>query len=228
MAKFVAYYRVSTTKQGRSGLGLDAQKLAVENYVDQMDGELIASFEEIESGGRQDRPKLSQALAHCRVSRAMLVVAKLDRLARNVRFICELMESGVDFIAVDMPQANRLTVHIIAALAEWEKEAISKRTKDSMRVAAMRGVKIGNPKIRELQSKAMARAQEKLDEFARKVQPHFKRHDPDGTLAALKLAVVLTAEGVLSYRGKGWTAATVISMRKRFLRLGRTSQSNVS
>jgi DNA invertase Pin-like site-specific DNA recombinase len=113
--RLVAYFRVSTDKQGRSGLGLEAQEAAVAKFAAARGGEIIARFAEVESGKRNDRPELVNALAACRKHKATLVIAKLDRLARNVAFIANLMESGVDFIAVDMPSATRLTIHILAA-----------------------------------------------------------------------------------------------------------------
>src|SRR4028119_557620 len=130
--RFIAYYRVSTDKQGRSGLGLDAQREAVHRHLNGGDWSLVAEVVEVESGKRNDRPKLAEALRLCRIHKATLIIAKLDRLARNVAFISNLMESGVEFTAVDFPQANRLTVHILAAVAEHEREMISRRTKDAL------------------------------------------------------------------------------------------------
>ena len=115
--KFVSYLRVSTDRQGRSGHGLEAQRKAVEDYLNGGHWRLAAEVVEIESGKRNDRPKLAEALRLCRLHGAVLIIAKLDRLARNVAFISNLMESGVEFTAVDFPQANRLTVHILAAVA---------------------------------------------------------------------------------------------------------------
>jgi DNA invertase Pin-like site-specific DNA recombinase len=126
---FVAYYRVSTDKQGRSGLGLEAQCAAVEAHVSGARGIVAAEFVEIESGRKKDRPQLAAALAAAGAHRAVLVIAKLDRLARNVHFVSGLMESGVEFVAADMPTVNRLTVHILAAVAEEEARMISARTK---------------------------------------------------------------------------------------------------
>jgi len=127
MADFIAYYRVSTDRQGASGLGLDAQRQAVAGFIGT--GQLVAEFTEIESGRRHtNRPQLLAALTECRKRRAVLLIARLDRLARNVAFIANLMESGVDFVAVDMPSASRLTIHILAAVAEHEREMISTRT----------------------------------------------------------------------------------------------------
>ena len=141
--KAVGYYRVSTAKQGASGLGLDAQRSAVRSYVGNW--QLIDEVTEIESGKRNDRPALAHALSLCRVHGATLIIAKLDRLARNVAFISSLMEAGIEFIAVDFPQANRLTVHILAAVAEWEAGMISQRTRLALAAAKARGVKLGNP-----------------------------------------------------------------------------------
>jgi DNA invertase Pin-like site-specific DNA recombinase len=141
---FVAYYRVSTDRQGQSGLGLDAQRAVVAAYV--AGRELAAEFTEIESGRKNDRPQLLAAVAACRERRAVLVIAKLDRLARSVAFIANLMESGVEFVAVDMPQANRLTLHILAAVAEHEREMISARTKAALAAARARGRRLGNPR----------------------------------------------------------------------------------
>jgi DNA invertase Pin-like site-specific DNA recombinase len=125
IGRFVAYYRVSTDQQGRSGLGLEAQREAVQRYLDGGSWSLADEVTEVESGRRTDRPELDRALGLCRLYGATLVVAKLDRLARNVAFISKLMESGVDFVAVDLPQANRFTIHILAAVAEHEREMIS-------------------------------------------------------------------------------------------------------
>jgi DNA invertase Pin-like site-specific DNA recombinase len=129
--KFIAYYRVSTKRQGLSGLGLDAQRDSVAAYLARVQGKLIEEFTETESGTRKGnhRPKLAAALAQCRVTGATLIIAKLDRLARNVAFTSNLMESRVEFVACDFPQANRLTIHILAAVAENETEMISTRTK---------------------------------------------------------------------------------------------------
>lgn len=140
---FVSYLRVSTKEQGRSGLGLEAQREAVAAHMAREGGELAREFIEVESGKKSDRPQLAQALAHCRALGARLVVAKIDRLARNVHFVSGLMESGVDFVAADMPSVNRMTIHILAAVAEEEARAISKRTKDALAAAKARGQQLG-------------------------------------------------------------------------------------
>ncbi len=142
----VTYLRVSTDRQGQSGLGLDAQRAAVAAYV--AGRPVLGEFVEVESGRKDDRPQLAAALALCRQRRAVLVIAKLDRLARSVAFISNLMASGVEFVAADMPQANRLTVHILAAVAEHEREMISQRTKAALAAAKARGTRLGNPRPR--------------------------------------------------------------------------------
>lgn len=144
MADIIAYYRVSTKQQGDSGLGLEAQKAAVEAYARQQGVRIAASYSEVESGKLAERPQLLKALAHAKRSKATLVVAKLDRLARNVAFLSALMRAGVDFIACDNAHANKLTIHILAAVAEDEAERISARTKAALAAAKARGVKLGS------------------------------------------------------------------------------------
>jgi DNA invertase Pin-like site-specific DNA recombinase len=155
MIDFVAYMRVSTDKQGITGLGMDAQRESVLRYVSTR-GRLLAEFIEVESGRKDNRPQLRAALEECRKRRAVLLIARLDRLARNVAFIANLMNSDVEFVAVDMPQANRLTIHILAAVAEHEREMISQRTKAALAAAKARGIKLGNPRYQEALARARA------------------------------------------------------------------------
>lgn len=140
---FIAYYRVSTARQGESGLGLEAQQKAVADYLNGGDWKILAEYTEVESGKRSDRPKLAEAVALCKRHKATLIIAKLDRLARNVHFISGLMEAGIEFIAVDNPNANKLMLHMLAAFAEHEREMISKRTRDALQAAKARGVQLG-------------------------------------------------------------------------------------
>lgn len=184
--KWVAYYRVSTAKQGASGLGLEAQEAAVRSFLNGGEWELIASYTDVESGTRKgnDRPELAKALAHCKRTGAQLVIAKLDRLARNVHFITGLMESGVNFVAADMPQANKLTVQILAAVAEAEAEAISARTKAALAAARERGVKLGKP--------------ENLTTDA-------QRKGAEATKAKARAAYANQAESIKAMRAKGLT-----------------------
>lgn len=148
MPQYVAYYRVSTDKQGIKGLGMDAQREAVSHFIAGK-GELAAQYIEVESGRKNDRPQLHLALAECRKRRAVLVIAKLDRLGRNVAFISALMDGGVDFLCCDNPHTNRLMLHMLAAFAEHEREQISQRTKAALAAAKARGTKLGNPRAAE-------------------------------------------------------------------------------
>jgi DNA invertase Pin-like site-specific DNA recombinase len=141
--KFVAYYRVSTAQQGKSGLGLEAQVEAVKRHLNGGEWELLGEFTEVESGKRKNRPELIAAMALAKKQKATLIIAKLDRLARNLHFISGLLEAGVDFVAVDNPRADKFILQILAAVAENEARAISDRTKAALASAKARGVKLG-------------------------------------------------------------------------------------
>lgn len=143
--QIISYLRVSTARQGASGLGLEAQRAAVSSFASAGSHTLMTEYVEVESGSKNARPQLAAALAACKLHRATLVIAKLDRLARNVAFIANLMDGGVEFVACDMPHANRLTLHLLAAIAEHEREMISQRTKAALQAAKARGVRLGNP-----------------------------------------------------------------------------------
>jgi DNA invertase Pin-like site-specific DNA recombinase len=144
-ARLISYLRVSTARQGASALGLEAQRAAVTTYARDGQHHVLHEYLEVESGGKAARPQLEAALAACKLQHATLVIAKIDRLARNVAFIANLMDGGVEFVACDMPHANRLTLHLFAAIAEHEREMISQRTKAALAAAKARGVKLGNP-----------------------------------------------------------------------------------
>jgi DNA invertase Pin-like site-specific DNA recombinase len=207
MQGFVAYYRVSTDRQGQSGLGLDAQRAAVAGFVGVR--ELIAEFTEVESGKRADRPQLATALELCRRQRAMLVIAKLDRLARNVAFIANLMESGVEFTAVDMPSANKLTLHILAAVAEHERETVSQRTRAALAQARKRGVKLGRP---DGDTRHMHRARSaRVAAFRATVLPEIKRLIGQG-MSQRKIAAELNRRGLTTYAGRPWRVQHVSSL----------------
>ena len=154
----MAYERVSTARQGASGLGLEAQRKTIEVFAVSRGAEVLARFTEVESGKRADRPELAKALHLAKVTGATLVIAKLDRLSRNAAFLLALRDSGVKFIAVDMPEANDLTVGIMALVAQAERAAISRRTKEALAVAKPGGVKLGNPPMARKLSGALARA----------------------------------------------------------------------
>lgn len=217
---FVAYYRVSTDRQGASGLGLDAQRQAVARQVN--GGQLAAEYTEIESGRRHtNRPQLLAALEECRKSRAVLLIARLDRLARNVAFIANLMESGVDFVACDMPQANRLTIHILAAVAEHEREMISQRTKAALAEAKRRGTRLGNPRIEE--ARALAIAAHCASRPAPEVLALMVEKRRQGkTLRAI--ANDLNRLNIRPVRGRQWYASSV---RGQIAALDKTSRQDV-
>jgi DNA invertase Pin-like site-specific DNA recombinase len=205
VSRLVAYYRVSTDRQGQSGLGLDAQRAAVAAFVAGR-GELLAEYTEIESGRRNDRPELDRALALCRYKRAVLVIAKLDRLARSVAFISNLMESGVEFVACDMPQANRLTLHILAAVAEHEREMISRRTKDALTAAKARGTRLGNPRpdleaARAARSAKAARFRDGAAPLARELRAQGRK--------LREIAAELNARRIPTECGRRWHASSV-------------------
>jgi DNA invertase Pin-like site-specific DNA recombinase len=146
--RYVTYYRVSTERQGRSGLGLDAQKAAVTEFLRSTGGTLHAEFTEIQSGKRDDRPKLAEALKVCKLSRSTLLIAKLDRLSRNAAFLLTLQSASVRFVACDMPDMNETVVGIMAVIAQSERKAISARTIAALAAAKARGVRLGNPKLK--------------------------------------------------------------------------------
>ena len=143
--KFVSYLRVSTDRQGRSGLGLEAQRKAVADFLNGGSWTLVAEFVEIESGGDDDRPELAKALAMCRIQNAVLVIAKLDRLSRDPAFLLGLQKAGVRFVAADMPDANEAMVGFMAVMAGWERKMIGERTRQALQAAKARGTKLGNP-----------------------------------------------------------------------------------
>ena len=209
---FVAYYRVSTDKQGRSGLGLDAQKAAVQQFIGRSGGELCANFQEIETGKHSSRPELQSALKLCRQKKAVLVIAKLDRLSRNLAFIANLMESGVDFVACDMPTANKTMLQIMAVFAEHEREAISQRTKDALQAAKARGQQLGNPRP-DVPQMNRKRAQN-TRQFREALYPQIKAlHDSGMTLRAI--AQTLNERGTRSQNNRQWHAEAVRLILKR-------------
>ncbi|PLT97192.1 recombinase family protein [Sinorhizobium medicae] len=212
--KLVAYYRVSTARQGASGLGLEAQQEAVRAHLNGGNWQLVVEVVEVESGKRNDRPKLAEALRLCRLHGATLIIAKLDRLARNVAFISNLMESGVDFIAVDFPQANRLTVHILAAVAEHEREMIAARTKAALQAAKARGIKLGGDRgnfsaVKDRGPAASAAIRSaKAAERAKLVGPIAREFWAAG--ASLRsIAAELTSRSIPAPRGGHWSAVQV-------------------
>ncbi|WP_254506523.1 recombinase family protein [Anatilimnocola floriformis] len=212
--KLIAYYRVSTAKQGASGLGLEAQRAAAAAYAQQVGGEIIAEYVEVETGKRSDRPQLRVALAHAKRAKATLVVAKLDRLARNVHFVSGLMESGVPFDCADRPGADPFRLHIEAAVAEEEARKISARTKDALQAAKARGTLLGasNPACRNLSDEARAKgaaatSANAASYYAGVLPTILERRAAGVALAAI--ANELNAAGRVTQRGMPYTATAV-------------------
>lgn len=217
--KFVSYLRVSTKRQGESGLGLEGQRAAVEAWLNGGKWQLVSEHVEVESGKRDDnRPALAKAIEACRAFNAKLVIAKLDRLSRDAHFLLGLEKAGIEFVAVDMPHANRLTVGIMALVAEQEREAISQRTKAALAAAKARGTRLGKPKGTKVLNAEIgfARGIETIKAnarvFAERIQPVLAELDG---LSASAAAQELERRGYATARGGKWSATLVIRTRKR-------------
>ncbi|MGO3928787.1 recombinase family protein [Rhodopseudomonas pseudopalustris] len=220
--KFVSYLRVSTDKQGRSGLGLEAQREAVSRYLNGGRWELIAEYVEVESGKRNSRPQLQAAISHSKATGAKLIIARLDRLARNLHFVSSLQERGVDFVAADMPDANRLTIHIIAAVAEATGRTISENTKNALAAAKARGVKLGNPNgARALRGKqtgnaeAVAKIREKAAQRAADLQGIVASIKRSGITSVRGIADELNRQEIKAPRGGAWHPTAVARLINR-------------
>ena len=217
--KYVSYLRVSTQRQGEFGLGLEAQRAAVLAYLNGGDWTLAQEFVEIESGKRQDnRPELAKAFAACGAYGAKLIIARLDRLSRNAHFLLGLREEGVEFVAVDMPHANRLTVGIMALVAEQEREAISARTKAALAAAKARGTRLGKPKGTSVlrgevgNANSVTANKAKAEDFAKGLRPILEELS---SLSARAAAQELDRRGFATARGGKWSPVHVIRLRKR-------------
>ena len=220
--RIIGYERVSTARQGASGLGIEAQRQAIDGFVTQKHGTLIARFTEVESGRNPDRPELQKALHLAKVTGATLVIAKLDRLSRNAAFLLTLRDSGVRFAAVDLPEVNDLTVGIMALVAQAEREAISKRTKEALAVARSRGVTLGNPNG----AAALRRAGKGGAPLRAAIARYPDRHAQDlapvvddirglGRTSLRAIAGELNARGMLTRRGGRWHVSTVMNLLDR-------------
>ena len=222
--QIVSYLRVSTARQGASGLGLEAQREAVTRFTAAGGHTLLREYVEVESGAKAARPKLAAALTSCRLHRATLIIAKLDRLARNMAFIANLMDGGVEFIACDMPHANRLTLHLLAAIAEHEREMISQRTKAALQAVKARGVRLGNPNgaatllagCRAAAERSVAVRRATAAQHAAGVEPLLEALSVRG-LSPAGIAAALNARGVPSATGGNWYAEQV---RRKFRTIG--------
>lgn len=215
MSRFVAYYRVSTDRQGQSGLGLDAQREAVARHIGQ--AELVAEFTEVESGRKNDREQLAHALSLAKRTKSILVIAKLDRLARNVHFISGLLESNVPFVCADMPEADRTFLQMMAVFAEWEARKISERTKAALAQVKAQGRKLGSPTPELGSAAGIAKLQAKADKYAERVGPVVREIiAKTGAKTLRDIAEVLQARGIETPRGGCvWHASQVSNLLKR-------------
>jgi DNA invertase Pin-like site-specific DNA recombinase len=220
--KVVAYYRVSTAAQGRSGLGLEAQRSAVEGYCRGRECQLLSEFTEVESGKRNDRPELAKALHYAKVTGATLVIAKLDRLSRNAAFLLQLQDSGAKFVAADMPEACHLTVGILALVAQQEREAISARTKAALQAAKERGRKLGNPngaaalhRAAKGNSSAVAALKGAADRHAADLAPVVAQLRAEGHSSLPALAKALNERQMETPRGGRWHPSSVRNLLSR-------------
>jgi DNA invertase Pin-like site-specific DNA recombinase len=220
--RLVAYERVSTARQGASGLGLEAQRKVIEDFAASRGAEVLARFTEVESGRKGNRPELLKALHLAKVTGATLVIAKLDRLSRNAAFLLALRDSGVRFVAVDMPEANDLTVGIMALVAQAEREAISRRTKEALAVAKSRGVKLGNPNGAESLRRAgkggvglRAAVSANAAAFAADLAPVLTDIRAAGHTSLRGIAAELALRGIRTRRGGHWQVSNVKSLIDR-------------
>lgn len=217
--KFVAYYRVSTERQGKSGLGLEAQRKAVQDHLNG-GGELVGEFIEVESGKKNERPQLATALNLAKATGAKLLIAKLDRLSRNAAFLFNLRDAGVEFVCADNPHANKLTIGILAVIAEDERERISERTKAALAAAKARGVKLGCPvgaaHLRDYGNAHGVRAiKVKADERALRVRDQVEAIRATGVKSLLGIAKELNQRGILTPRNGSWHASSVKNLLTR-------------
>ena len=224
--KIVSYLRVSTAKQGNSGLGLDAQRSSIQTYADRMNATITKEFLEIESGKVNERVQLQEALHLAKITGSILVIAKLDRLSRNAAFLLTLRNAGVRFVAADLPDANELTVGIMALVAQQEREAISKRTKDALQEAKKRlalvGKKLGNPKGASAFRKAgkgnidgLKAIQAKADSFADNLKPVVTALALEGITSLGAIASAMNSRGMLTPRGGIWHKSSVKNLLER-------------
>jgi DNA invertase Pin-like site-specific DNA recombinase len=219
---YVAYYRVSTAKQGKSGLGLEAQEAAALAFIagKGSDAKLLASFTEVESGKRDDRPELAKAMEHARLTGATLLIAKLDRLSRDAHFLLGLQKAGIEFTAADMPHADKFTVGIMAMVAQNEREAISQRTKEALAAAKARGQRLGNPNgaahLRKFGNRlAVTVIKANARERAAGLAATLSDLKAEGITSANGLARALNARNYATPRGGRWTARSVLNITAR-------------
>lgn len=216
----VSYIRVSTARQGKSGLGLEAQRAAIARFAEAEGREIVAEFIEVESGKGSDaldrRPQLAAALAEARRRKCPVIVAKLDRLSRDVHFISGLMAHRVPFVVAELgADADPFMLHLYAALAEKERSLISQRTRDALKAAKARGVVLGNPRLDDVRQRAVASVKADADGFARNVAPIIRDIQSSGVASNRGIARALNARGVATARGGSWSAVQVGSILRR-------------
>ncbi|MCC4290643.1 recombinase family protein [Vreelandella aquamarina] len=217
--RYVAYYRVSTQQQSRSGLGLSAQRQAVNDYLAQYGGEVIAEFQEVESGKKADRPQFHHAADYAELAQATLLVAKLDRLSRDLHFITGLQKRGIRFTLCDLPDVDQLTIHILAAMAQHEAKMISQRTRLALNAAKQRGTVLGNPDIdairhSDTQTATQHRTQRQAH-WKQRIQRVIQHVEQDeGLSSGTAIAHALNQRGLTTYEGKPFTSATISRLRR--------------
>lgn len=206
--KFIAYYRVSTSHQGKTGLGLDAQRASVAKYIASTDGSLVGEYTEVVSGLQNNRDALTAALKRCRVESATLVIAKLDRLARRLSFLSSFIESDVPLVVADMPNANKFVLQMMAVLAETERDMIAERTKQALAAAKERGVRLGNPLIAQAREQAGKVRKRRATDFALSMAPQISAMRAAG-LSYRHIADKLNRSGAQTAYGGQWWPTTV-------------------
>jgi DNA invertase Pin-like site-specific DNA recombinase len=221
--QFVVYLRVSTRKQELSNLGLLAQQDTINNFVSRKNGSIISTFKETESGKNDHRPELMKAIELCKLTNSTLLIAKLDRLARSVHFVSSLMKSEVDFIACDNEHANKLTIHLLSSINEWEREIISTRVKEALKQAKLRGTKLGvagKDNLTEEGTKKgivnsrMVRSTN-ADNFAKKIGPIIQNITDGGVGTLNGIAIELNNRNIRTARSGQWTGPQVSRILKR-------------
>lgn len=222
--KFIAYYRVSTEKQGKSGLGLEAQRESVLKHVEQEGGTLIAEYSDVISGASEAREQLDAALRRCEREKATLIISKLDRLARQLSFLAKFIESKVPLVVAELPHANKMLLQMMAVFAEAERDMVSQRTKDALAAAKKRGVVLGNPKLADARVNAAKVRQQQADEFALQHYDNLRRMKANGHSLA-KIAELLNDAGRRAPRGGRWYPTSVSNLISRAERLLKTSES---